>query len=257
MTHSKHINLNDEYERRLLGELSDLRKNCRFNEAYQHLINIPEEKKQLINYSKILWNHHPVWWSDISAGAYKLTRRRKSDAAFMRKIWTSEFSDQFNRHVSTLPNSDEELERRLQSEYSTTVYESRSIHWVARDASSNPFGILSLVNISTYNKRAEVLFGVTPQAPFGLSMGIMLMLFNFFFKSIRYNKLYSFVYKENKKSLQTSISLGFKTEGLLRSHVQHPYKNEYMDLVQMGMLEEDAFTQRNIKLMDKLLGAAR
>jgi hypothetical protein len=58
--------------------------------------------------------------------------------------------------------------------------------------------ILSLVDISLIHRRAEVMLGVLPASPLGLSTAAMLVIFQFFFKAMRFRKLYSFVYEDNR-----------------------------------------------------------
>ena len=91
-------------------------------------------------------------------------------------------------------------------------------------------------------------------APIGLSTAAMLMLFQFYFKAIKFNKLQTFVYEDNPHSLKGTLHLGFKEEGRLRKHVLDPRSNKYIDLIQTGLLAEDAFTESNKRLMNRLLG---
>ena len=128
------------------------------------------------------------------------------------------------------------------------------MHWIVRDPSGRPWGLLSLTDISLLHKRAEVLLGVLPGAPFGLAMAAMLMLFNLYFKANQFNKLYSLVFADNPHSLKGTLHLGFKQEGLLRRHTLDPTSQAYMNVIQTGLLAQDAFSPSNIRLMKKLLG---
>ena len=97
------------------------------------------------------------------------------------------------------------------------------------------------------------MLGVLPGAPNGLSTAVMLILFQFYFKAMKFNKLYSFVYDDNIHSLKGTLHLGFKEEGRLRKHVIDPKSGEYVDLVQTGLLAEDAFNPTTKRLMQRLL----
>jgi len=49
------------------------------------------------------------------------------------------------------------------------------------------------------------------------------------------------------------MHLGFVKEGLLRSHVHDPRTSQFIDMVQLGLLKEDAFRSGNQRLMQRLL----
>jgi hypothetical protein len=112
---------------------------------------------------------------------------------------------------------------------------------------------MSLTDLSLQNRRAEILLGVLPEAPFGLATAAMLMQFHFFFKLMKFNKLYSLIFSDNLHSLRGTLHLGFRHEGLQRQHTRDPATGKYVDVVQTGLLAEDAFDRKNLLLMDKLL----
>jgi RimJ/RimL family protein N-acetyltransferase len=97
------------------------------------------------------------------------------------------------------------------------------------------------------------MLGVLPDAPNGLSVSAMLILFQFFFKAMNFNKLYSLVYDDNMHSLKGTLHLGFKEEGRLRKHILDPKSGKYVDLIQTGLLAEDAVNPTTKKLMQRLL----
>ena len=183
-----------------------------------------------------------------------LTRRNANDAAFMRMLWADPvFMRSFHRLAPPLPVADQELQRILNVEFQNPVAKSRAMHWTVRDPSGRPWGLLSLTDISLLHKRAEVLLGVLPGAPFGLATAAMLMLFHFYFTTNKFNKLYSMVFADNPYSLKGTLHLGFKQEGLLRRHTLDPASQTCVDVIQTGLLAEDAFSPSNIRLMKKLL----
>lgn len=183
-----------------------------------------------------------------------LTRRNANDAAFMRRLWADPvFMRSFHRLAPPLPVADHELQRILNGEFQNPVAKSRAMHWIVRDPSDRPWGLLSLTDVSLLHKRAEVLTGVLPGAPFGLATAAMLMLFHFYFKTNNFNKLYSMVFADNPHSLKTTLHLGFKQEGVLRRHTLDPASQTCVDVIQTGLLAEDVFSPGNIRLMKKLL----
>lgn len=218
--------------------------------AYESLADNLEAKK----YKHILFENHPIWWSEIKAGICQLSRRSGKDIDFVRQIWAQKyFIYSFHRHANNLPNDNEKLAQLLDKEYCALVSESHAIHWIVKDRTGRPWGLLSITGISLIHKRAEVLLGILEGAPRGLSTAAMLMLFQFYFKAIKFNKLLSFIYDDNPHSLKGTLHLGFKEEGRLRKHVIDPSSNRYVDLIQTGLLSEDAFSENNKRLMKRLL----
>jgi RimJ/RimL family protein N-acetyltransferase len=232
----------------------DLRTQRKFQEAYQFVVDKTHELQGLKGFA---WENQPIFWNDIAAGMCKLTRRNASDAPFIQELWREkDFLYSFHRHATDLPKTKGELEKILEREFISTMGASKSLHWIVRDKRSQPWGILSLTDISLAHKRAEVLLGVLPGAPTGLSVSAMLILFYFFFKVMKFNKLYSLVYDDNMHSLKGTLHLGFREEGRLRKHVVDPKSGKYVDLVQTGLLVEDAFNPRTKRLMQRLFSAS-
>lgn len=202
----------------------------------------------------LLWQHSPVFWQQMTAGICVLTRRCGEDAAFLREIWNDkDFVYRFHRHSAPLPPSDLELQRILNRELCSIISESHALHWIVRDGHGRPWGLLSLCEISMVHRRAEILLGILPGAPTGIAAAAMLMLFQFYFNVMKFNKLVSLVYSENMLSLKSTLHLGFRKEGQLRNHACDPRTGRYLDLVQFGLLKEDAFHPGNQRLMERLL----
>ncbi len=201
----------------------------------------------------LVWQHQTFFWNDISAGNCLLTRRQGSDASFIKKLWAdAEFVHRFNRLAARIPQQLTDLERILNSEYVSLVTDSNSIHWIVRDKWRKPWGVISLTNISLTHKRAEVLMGVMAGAPFGLATAAMLLLFKFYFGVLRFQKLYTLTFDDNEHSLRGVLHLGFKTEGRFRNHFYEQSTNSFVDLVQAGLLAEEAFSASNKRLMQRL-----
>jgi hypothetical protein len=231
--------------------LQELRSSYRFSEAYNFISDV--SYRNLVS-SSLIWAHQPILWSDISAGVCKLTRRRMEDAEFISEVWKNrDFVYQFHRHAQNLTGNVDLLMLTLDKEYTSILTEINQLHWIVRDKANKPFGLLSLTNISMDNKSAEVLLGVLPEAPIGLATASMLILFQFFFKAMGFNKLYSFVYEDNPHSLKGTLHLGFKREGLLREHVIDPKSNKYVNLIQTGLLASEVDSSNNLRLMERLL----
>lgn len=230
----------------------DLRRQRKFEQAFQEIQQ--QARAGHPELELLLWEHRPVFWSDISAGICKLTRRGPQDAAFMRSVWANQdFIYSFHRHSAALPDADSELQRILNLELTSTLSESRALHWIVRDPQGQPWGLLSLCDISLVHRRAEVLLGILPAAPQGMAAAAMLILFQFYFHVLEFNKLVSLVYSENTLSIESTMHLGFIKEGILRNHSYDPKTARYVDMVQLGLLKADAFGPGNQRLMRRLL----
>lgn len=233
--------------------LNNLRMAGKFSEAFERVQSLCKDSTSP-HTRDILFVNSPIFWSEIRAGKCLLTRRDESDSEFVKNLWSrSDFMHAFHRLANPLPIDDSDLKVILQKEYLETFLEGQSIHWVVRSSNGEKFGLLSLVNVSLTHRRAEVLLGVLPEAPKGLSVASMLMLFEFYFRVMQFNKLYSQIFTDNARSLKSTIHLGFSTEGLLKKHVYDPNSAKFVDIVQTGILAKEAFSDRNRRLMVKLL----
>lgn len=229
-----------------------LRRKRQFHTAFDHIQQAMQTGHSELKV--LVWQHNPIFWQDINAGICILTRRCGEDASFMRNLWQDrEFIYQFHRHIPPLPTSDQDLQNILNQEMSAIISESHAIHWVVRGADRRPYGLLSLCEISLLHRRAEVLLCVSPSAPPGMAVAAMLMLFQFYFKVMKFNKLVSIVYPENIKSIKSTMHLGFKKESDLRQHAWDPKTETFTDMFQFGLLEEGAFGLGNLRLMQRLL----
>lgn len=201
----------------------------------------------------LVWQHQPVFWQEIAAGNCLLTRRNGPDAAFIRQLWSEQdFAYRFNRTAAKIPQQQADLERILKSEYVSLLSDLNSLHWVVRDSQREPWGVLSLTNVSLAHQRAEVLGGLRKGAPFGMGAAAMLLLFRFWFGVLRFRKLYALTFDGNEHSLRSALHLGFKVEGRLRQHCLDPVTRTFVDVVQAGLLAEDAFSASNERLMRRL-----
>jgi RimJ/RimL family protein N-acetyltransferase len=235
----------------ILQSARELRAEGKIQESYDL---VRKNLGQNSRYAQIIWQHRPIFWRDLRAGKFSLTRRRGSDANFIRQLWADKkFIDSFHRLAGKLPDKLSDLQTVLDNEYSSLIKHGSSIHWVIRDSAGKPWGILSLTNISLTHQRAEVLLGVIPGAPFGMATAAMLILFNFYFNGMKFQKLYTLTYDDNVSSNKGVLHLGFKIEGRLRNHVRYPGTGKFLDLVQAGLLAEEAFTLANLRLIKKLL----
>lgn len=233
--------------------LDNLRMEGKFQEAFERIKALYKDQRSA-RINDLLFVNSPIFWSELRAGKYRLTRRSEADAEFIRTVWSNtDFMYAFHRHASPLPQDNQKLTQLLRKEYLASFLENQSIHWIIQMLDGEKFGLLSLVNVSLAHKRAEVLLGVLPGAPKGISVASMLMLFEFYFRVMKFNKLYSQVFVDNPHSLKSTLHLGFSREGVLRRHVLDPRSKQFVDIVQTGLLADEAFSEKNKRLMERLL----
>ena len=231
-----------------LARQARLEGNCEygFNIMKGELSKFPEHEA-------LVWQHQPLFWSNIHAGSYSLTRRDSSDADFVESLWGDpNFRRRFHRQAVDLPPR-VQLEKLLRGEFLSLIGESKALHWIIRDKIGQAQGLLSLTEISMQHRRAEVLLGLSPKAPVGTAAAAIFMLFQFFFRAMKFFKLVSMIYTDNDLALRTTVHLGFRIEGMLRGHMLDPASGHYVDMYQLGLLENEAFGLTNQRLMGRLL----
>ena len=228
-----------------------LRREKKFQQAFEFVSRVIAPDSQE---ASLIWQHNPIFWSDISAGACVLTRRNADDHAFIKEIFSVPgFRRSFHRNSNPIFEDISILQTILDAEAVSTLYESRALHWVIRDSKRQPWGVLSLCEMSLTHLRSEVLLGMLPHAPLGLTPSAMLMLYEFYFKFMKFNKLNSFIYKDNPRSLKSTLHLGFEVEGELLKHNLDPDTGEFLDVIQLGLSRSQAFSEKNQRLSRKLL----
>ena len=195
-----------------------------------------------------------LWNKNISASRLSLIKRGGEHAGFVKQLWEE---PNFRHHYNRLQNIHadiNQLANDLDKEKAADVRRTRSSHWVITGPNQLAQGVLSLVDISDTHRRAELLVGVSQQAPQGTALSAVLICFQLFFHELHYDKLLSFIYPDNVHSLKSTLALGFKQEGFLRQHLVDPSTGKRHDVIQTGLLKTEAFSDRNKKLAKKLLG---
>jgi RimJ/RimL family protein N-acetyltransferase len=234
--------------------ITELARQARFEGNFDNGFNIiKDELSKFTQYDALVWQHQPLFWSPIVAGNYTLTRRDSSDADFVESLWgDSNFRRRFHRQALDLPPR-VQLEKLLKGEFLSLIGESKALHWIIRDKVGQAQGLLSLTEISMQHRRAEVLLGLSPKAPLGIGVAAMFMLFQFFFRTMKFYKLVSMIYTDNDLALKTTVHLGFRIEGILRGHMLDPASGHYVDMYQLALLESEAFRPANQRVMSRML----
>jgi RimJ/RimL family protein N-acetyltransferase len=200
---------------------------------------------------QLLLAHDERWWSMPQGRRCRLRRRGPQDLAFVRRLWLAEgFLARFNPAAPALPAEDAELLRILGHEFSALATTSQALHWVIETHAGEPFGVLSLVDISFAHRRAEILIGVLQPPYSGAATEATLLAIDFAFGTLKLAKLVGLVPASNAASLAASAHIGFRHEGVLRQHVVDPRSGRSIDIVHMGLLANDeaaVLAQRRVR----------
>ena len=198
------------------------------------------------------------WWEPINGKRCRLRRRSGKDNSFIRSCWQDQdFMHRFNQFARKLPDEELKLKALLDAEYTSLPMETASIHWTIEcSADDKPVGILSLVNCSFTQKRAEVLIGMKAFPYPGCAGEAMYLAMEFAVRVAGLDKIYALIYRDNEGVLKNITHLGFEPEGVLRGHVLDPVSGTRIDLVQAGFLASDFAKPGVRKLAARLLGRA-
>ena len=231
-----------------INTCKELRKKHQFQKAYDFL----KQASTSIDLSELVFLHNPIFWMDIKAGKCHLSRRKSEDADFISSLWSDDsFLYRFHRLARKLPKDINEVAKLLDDEYIATLSESNTLHWVIKDHNNNKQGILSLVNISLGNRNAEILIGMKENAPLGIGISAMLLLFHYYFSNMQFNKLTAHIFEDNKLSLESAKHIGFKVDGVMRQQVIDPKTKNFKDLYLLSMLRTEFDNNLNKRLVKR------
>lgn len=153
-----------------------------------------------------------------------------------------------------------QIEEWIYSERRHLPQQLGKIEWVIhrlrdKKKSFEPIGLASLVNYVSTHNRAELLLGILDQKHrrTGISIEASYLILDFAFNKIKLNKVLTFVYSHNVHAQKTVCHLGFKQEGYLHKHIWNPYKKEFVDTYQNGLLVDDFRSNHQISRLTKRL----
>jgi len=155
----------------------------------------------------------------------------------------------------------EGVKRQLHEEGKYSNEQIGKFEWVIfkiTEEGRKPIGLAGLTDYIASQKRAEFLVGIPnpDDRRSGIGLEASLMVFDFAFNAIYLNKLLSLIYGGNEESQRNTLSLGFKSEGVLRQHFRSGLSGQFIDVYQNGLLcSEFRNSQRLAKLSRRLLGA--
>lgn len=213
---------------------------------------IPADKSSLIPLLKTLTlSLAPFWQQTYKGKRVVLARMTSKHRDF---LFSCRKNRDFQHHYHLFQDSSPEGIERDLKEAERSPFETKKISWVI-EINDRPIGLASLVGIDFNNSRTEILIGIPDDRTFGIGLEATLLVMEFAFSVIKLSKLFSYVYSDNIQSQENTLHLGFRQEGLLRSHVIDPISKQPLNLFVNGCLSDEFY--QNDKLMalaNRLLG---
>lgn len=161
----------------------------------------------------------PWWWDPVAGGGVVLRRTDADDADFYRACYAdAEFSRRFNRQTPW--KGDLRVALRRAGHDSPAAM--GGIMWIATSRTGEPFGLVSLSSIDRLNAKAQLSIGFPNLSAPIHGLKAMLLAMHFCFFTVRLNKLFAYVYEDNKEALDQALGVGFHLEGTFRDHTYLP-----------------------------------
>lgn len=208
---------------------------------------------------------HPVWMQSLEHAGIRIRIRMPEDDWFVKACYANQaFMNNYNRYLSgafrrSRSTRGAHLKNRL------NVYKNKCVQWVVERVNTDipgetvytTVGLASLADIQLVHRRAEVLIGFPDSGLNGSKFRVtaMLMILDFAFNTIGFNKLASIVYSDNTHAQKSTLALGFIQEGYCKNHLFDPNVGRWLSTYQNAMLLDDF--KKNIKLAhyaERLLG---
>lgn len=115
-------------------------------------------------------------------------------------------------------------------------------------------GLLSLADINTSSRHAQILFGIFANHSSGISRAVseaILLSLSLAFNHIGLNRLYAYIIDYNQLAAASITKCGFQLEGRLRNHFV--FDNSTHDLLVFGCLKEDLSSHRSVQQLQGYL----
>lgn len=199
----------------------------RFHEAYVEFCGLLKaltvgkfsaSAGQVQELERLIWQVQPVWWAELNHGIVSLRRCRAADANFYRYCYQNkDFSHCFNRQNAWSGD----LSKALNKFGAGAPAQLGLLQWIVC-LRGDPVGLASLSSIDQRNSRAEFSIGIPGVPPAGVAYKASLMAMHFAYFMLGLNKLYAYVYADNRKARANITRLGFREEGILQDHFYLP-----------------------------------
>lgn len=160
------------------------------------------------------WELAPLWWASLEHGAVSLRRCHAADTDFFHHCYTDPL---FMNNYCRASGWQGDLLRALHRYGQEPPLALGMVQWVVC-LHGQAVGLASLSHLDIINKKAEFSIGIPGVPPPGLALKASLMVMHFAYFMAGLNKLYTYVYEENKIAAKNTERLGFLQEGFLHDH---------------------------------------
>ncbi len=208
---------------------------------------------------------HPAWIQPLVGGKLRLRRQAPDDEDFLARCFADQaFMNKYHRFMVNRQTK-QNIGNTLKQNPRYSVLKQKSVQWLIEQAVGDsqenpryyPIGLASLAEIQLNHQRAEVLIGFPEPAHrgHGTPLAAMLLLLDFVFNRIGFNKLTSIVYGDNPYSQRSTLALGFSQEGFRPRQLRDLNTGAWLDIYDNGLLQSDFRTQARLaRLSGHLLG---
>lgn len=153
--------------------------------------------------------------------------------------------------------SPDQIRSGLAERYQRSPAEVGSIEYVAVHPELGRVGLAAIVDYSSLHRRAEFLVGIvrTELRHSRLAVEATLLTLDLAFNHYGIQKLYTYVYGYNDYAEKNTQKVGFRQEGVLKSHHFCSHENRFIDLYMNGMTEDDFRASEPLaRLSQRLVG---
>ena len=192
---------------------------------------------------------HPAWIQPLVGGKLRLRIPVPTDEDFLMRCFTDqEFMNKYHRFMAN-SQTKQGIGNNLKQNPRYSVLKQKAIPWLIEQAENpghensryQPIGLASITEIQLLHQRAEALIGFPEPAHRGQGspLAAMLLILDFIFNRIGFNKLTSIVYGDNDYAQRTLLALGFAQEGFRPRQLRDLNTGEWLDIYDNGLLQSD------------------
>lgn len=193
-------------------------------------------------YADLVFLTNPVWYETKYAGVYRLSQPTSCHLDFLVSVFDDHaFMSHFNPNMQRLGK--DQLALLIANDNASSVFENRTLHWVAEKKVNSdfvPVGLVSLTDINSLHRRAELMAGFPNHHQYSShrdSVASTLLAISHAF-DLGINKLTSVVLAFNDIAQRSTLALGFTQEAYRKSHFYHIPNGQWVDVYENGLTYE-------------------
>lgn len=243
---------------------------CRIDQARQVLAEAAPRFPRAVALQDLAVLLHPAWQALQVGHRVQLRVPTQADAPFVARCFQDDAFMALFHPTAPRQRSAEAIGRALAAA-STGMPRFKAQHWVveritpsasagslpAVQATTEPIGLISVVDLVLTHRRAEMLIGMphTAHRGVGLATEAALLALDVCFNQVGLNKLTTLVLANNPHSQRSTLALGFEQEGLRKAHFREPGTGEFIDCFENGLTQADFWQNTRLaRLSQRLLG---